>query len=111
MEDPQHIRQEIKEALDSARPRSRPLTLYRITAAFCIGMMVSLAAFKIATMPMTASQQVELKMMVDNAARQNEKLTHAAIWAQIKKPLGVRSYQDISYWDYARAKKIVSDLR
>ena len=50
-----------------------------------------------------AREIAELKAMVQRVVAQDANATHAAVWAEIKGPLRVRSYQDMTRWDYGRS--------
>jgi hypothetical protein len=109
IEDPSAVRMEIGNLLGQSsfadNPSSRlPLYALSVTAAVMAVMIVS----HIAGWTITPAQQNELKVMVERVSLA-ERRPAAAVWTEIKKPLGVRRYQDISYWDYRKVRARVAD--
>jgi hypothetical protein len=108
IEDPASVRREIKALLDQSRPRSLAIAAWERAvagAALCVILALSSAgAWHYAHKKITPAQQAELRMLVDdNAARGS--LTHPRDRSEIKAPLEVKSYRDISWWDYAESKE------
>lgn len=109
MENPTSVRMEIKAVLDKSHMYDRET--YggkRRLAAFVIAVAVaavSLGVWEFSHQKITREQQVELKEMVHRIAALDQNATHAAIWAEVKQPLQVRSYQDITWWDYRQSRK------
>lgn len=103
MEDPGSVRAEIQSLIDMAKPLSAttvPASMAVVLAGGILSLVVllGLLGWRIYTLPMTAQQQSDLRLAVEQAAiRRGDKNT-AAIWAAVKKPLGVRKYEDITYW-------------
>jgi hypothetical protein len=108
MEDPTSVRMEIKAVLDKSRLYDHATVSRRriLATAVIAGMMTALAlgAWGFSHQKITREQQAELKEMVHRIAELDRDTTHAAIWAEVKEPLQVRSYQDISWWDYYQSK-------
>lgn len=103
LEDPTSVRMQIKTLLDQTETKPAPRRIH-VTAAFIFGIllsgMVSLHHFKIGN-----AQQTELKTLIQRIADADGHITHAALWAETKKPLGIRSYKDMSYWNYLKARR------
>jgi hypothetical protein len=84
-----------------------------IAAAFVACAVLSIMAFyPVATKTITEHQAEDLRRHVAELARSAAPpRTTATIWADIKKELKVRRYEDISYWDYDEAKEILKRLK
>lgn len=66
--------------------------------------------------PLTSMQQAELKILVDDIVRlertrNNRDITPHAVWAEVKKPLMVRRYEDIPQTEFAARKAFLQDWR
>jgi hypothetical protein len=109
MEDPTSVRMEIKAVLDKSQLHDQAAHgKKRILAAFAGGVMivaVSVGAWEISHKTISKEQQAELKALVHQIAALDQGATHAALWAEIKQPLQVRSYQDITWWDYRQSRQ------
>ncbi len=116
MEDPTSVRMEIKALLDKSS--FAPVAVPAPAASFGrhalmaagVGVVLTILAFffwALAHKKITTAQQAELKGLVVQIVKLNPALSHSAIWSKIKAPLDVRSYEDISYWDYREARQIV----
>jgi hypothetical protein len=108
MEDPVSVRREIKDLLDRAVPRPLAVARGRVYAISCASFAALVLALGLwARCPISAEEQVRLKSLVHQVAVADGASTHAAIWAQLKGPLKLRSYQDMSHLDYARSRTIL----
>lgn len=106
MEDPASVRLEIKAILD--RAVTRPPFIPPAVTALLLGMILSIAAFyswDLSQMTVTPAQQQGLRERVEKIAAADGTLTHGAIWAQVKRPLNINRYDEMSYWDYSSAEK------
>jgi len=109
MEDPASVRLEIKTVLDQSYAHDHAAHSHKnLLLAFMIGvtmMAAGLGAWGAAHKKITLEQQGELKAMVHRIAALDRDASHASIWAGIKTPLQVRSYQDITWWEYRRSRE------
>ncbi|MCE9507783.1 MAG: hypothetical protein K8R48_05625 [Alphaproteobacteria bacterium] len=109
MEDPTSVRMEIKAVLDKSQlydhagggGKRRLATL----AIAVMVMVLPLMAWGVSHQKINKEQQAELKAMVQRIVELDPYATHAALWAEVKQPLGIRSYQDITQWDYWQSRK------
>ncbi|MBI1215889.1 MAG: hypothetical protein GC185_08735 [Alphaproteobacteria bacterium] len=110
MEDPTSVRMELKSVLDAASSAARPsraLHIMAVTLGLCLLLTLSGAGWALAHAKITPAQQAQLKELVAKVA-EHEKAkgtSTAAVWAQVKHPLHLRRYQDMSWWDYRGVKK------
>lgn len=114
-DDPVCVREEIKSLLDQSRPDGgiAPSAWRKTTAGFLLGIFIaasSTLAWHYAHKKITQEQQAELKALVDDIALRNA-ATHASVWTRVKAPLGVRSYRDISWWDYDESREKVQRIK
>lgn len=101
MEDLSSVRMEIKTLLDKSAPKGmQPLNMLFAVTAAVVMTIICFCGWEMSRLKLTAEQQSSLKMRIRKIVSQNPGITHAAVWARIKKPIDVRRYQDISYWDY-----------
>ena len=113
MEDPASVRLEIKAVLDKSHEQV-PLVQgrKRMIAAFVIAMIVmaaSLSAWNFTHTKITKQQQAELKALVHQIEVLDPQLTTAAVWNSVKAPLQVKSYQEMTWWDYRRGRKMLEE--
>ena len=109
MEDPTSVRLEIKGVLDQSRIYV-PVNRKFFWEAFLTGMMIaslSLGAWQTVHKKVTRAQQAELKILVHKIVELDPSSTSAAIWAETKQPLQVKSYQDMNWWAYYQSRKIL----
>ena len=99
IEDPASVRQEIKILLDKSKPREVPRHMLSLTAGMVL-MALVFCGWNLSQRKITLTQQEDLKKRVELVVAAKPQLTRARIWAEIKKPLEIRSYQQMSYWDY-----------
>lgn len=115
MEDPMSVRAEIKDLLDETTPVIQNNNWQRIVngISLCIiAAVVVVSIVHVSTWRITPQQQSQLKSAVDQVVHEGRGGgTHAAVWAKVKAPLGVRSYQEISYWDFNDVRAELSRLR
>ena len=115
MEDPLSVRAEIKTLLDEAMPVVQIKNSQRFIDALCLCIVAGVlifSVFHVSTWRITPQQQLQLKQAVDQVVHEGRGGgTHAAVWAKVKAPLGVRSYQEISYWDFNDVRAELSRLR
>lgn len=112
MEDPVSVRMEIKSLLDksvsgqSFTPQGNnwPLVIMAAVGMIAVVVITGLIGWQVINLPLSDMQQNNLKGRVEMVAGQTGSKT-AAIWTRIKKPLDVRRYQDITYWQYDDAMK------
>lgn len=106
MEDPSSVRLEIKAVLDTAHP-AVPDRRRWLAALLLLGALAA-AGFAATQRQITREEQAELKALVRVADAADPEKTSAAIWREIKAPAGVRRYEDLTWWDYRRARKILA---
>jgi len=105
IEDPTSVRLEIKAALDSSVPYLPPDRHTR-AGVFLLGCCVAAVLaglWHFAQRPITRVQQETLKTLVYEVARLEGSASPARIWKDVKAPLNVTRYQDITWWGYHRA--------
>ena len=111
MEDPTSVRMEIKAVLDKSQPYDpSAYGKRRLLTAFIVGviiMAVTFSAWNISHKKITKEQQAELKSLVHQIVLHDPKATHAGVWADLKEPLQVKSYQDIIWWNYNKSRDIL----
>lgn len=108
LEDPSSVRMEIKTLLDKSAPKpAQPLNVLIAVTAAVVMTVLCFCGWEMSRMKLSPAQQADLKLRIERIVRQNKGVTHAEVWSGIKKPMAVRRYQDISYWDY---NKIVGML-
>lgn len=66
--------------------------------------------------PLTYAQQEELKSLVDEVVRLERKIngrniSHGAVWAEVKKPLSVRRYEDIPQSEFSARRAFLMARR
>lgn len=114
LEDPRSVRMEIKAVLDKAAVDEvrtnasgwRPIAVVCLT--LCVIALLAASAWLVAERRITQEQQAALRASVDVVALREGK-PHAAVWAQVKRRLGVTRYQEIRWLDYGRAQDILSE--
>lgn len=112
MEDPTSVRMEIKALLDqsvscdpAAAHGKRPLLAMFVAGLTLMAVMAGI--WEISHKKITREQQASLKEMVRQVVLLDKHATHAAVWAEVKAPLQVRSYQNISWWKYRQGRMIL----
>lgn len=117
-DDPTSVRMEIKAVLDQSRayePESSVQKLLTFVMAALILVAAGTGGWEIVHKKISKEQQAELKSLVRQIAALDQAASPAAVWSDIKTPLQVRSYQDISWWHYRRShaalQKRLEDLR
>lgn len=111
IEDPTSVRMEIKSLLDRSKP-APGLSVKSLVSQFILptaaGLCLGSAAFlawAFVQRPITPEQQMALKEKVAEIAALDQRLTPNAVWAEVKKPLDVTSYHEISWWHYDDAQE------
>lgn len=110
MEDPASVRLEIKTILD--RATARPQLAHPAVFALCVVLVVSMTSYflwDLSRMTVTPDQQAALKMRVEKVSALQHDVSRTAVWARVKKPFNASRYEDISYWDYGAARKMLDD--
>jgi hypothetical protein len=111
IEDPTSVRMEIKSLLDKSQFHNpAPSGRSRMLAAFVGGALivaVSAGAWEVTHRAITKTQQAELKALVHQIAELDHDATSAGIWSEVKQPLQVKSYQDITWWGYLQGREIL----
>lgn len=110
MEDPTSVRMEIKAILD--RTTARPSYFHPIAFAAVVGAIVTMLSFflwDMSQLTVTPRQQEALRAKVERIASRDPGVSRAAVWSRIKKPLSISRYENISYWDYDDAEKMLDD--
>ena len=112
LEDPQSVRLELKTVLDKSIyidpisdlkfRQKMPVLLMMCTMLLSVGIVVWMLLQK----PITFAQQNELRATVARIADEKD-ISHAAVWSLVKKPLGVTRYQDINWYQYGRAQRLL----
>lgn len=107
MEDPTSVRMEIKAVLDGAREGAggRGAAFFIVVGALL--MALAFSGWELGHRKITPAQQAELKELVHDIAELDPATTSAGIWADVKEPLKVRSYQDITLWDFAASRDML----
>lgn len=111
LEDPASVRMELKSVLDQAAPAARAApSRWRAFAAGAGIALALLAAWALSTATITRGQQAELKSLVGEISA-SAGVPPAALWAEIKRPLGVSRYEDILWIHYPRARAVLEKKR
>lgn len=103
MEDPAAVREEIHAILEkSSVGHGRDISYHvlLVVTTILLFMAVCFTVVEIIHLPMTTAQQQSLKSRVQDISARRVGLAPSTIWARVKKPLGVKSYQDITFWQY-----------
>lgn len=110
MEDPTSVRLEIKSILDraTARPEVMPTAVF-VTVMAVIFSLMSYCVWDLSKLTLTAAQQDMLKAKVEKIVKLDHSLSRAAVWARVKKPLDASRYEDISYWDFRAADRMLEE--
>jgi hypothetical protein len=112
MEDPTSMRMEIKAALDKSRERASFLDGAgrgaAVLAAFGV-LLAGLYGWELTHRPITRGEQAELKALVRQIGELAADRTTAAIWKTVKEPLQVKSYQEMTWWDYRRSRAMLAE--
>lgn len=109
MEDPTSVRMEIKTVLDQSNVQP-PLSenKKRMITAFVVGSMMtafSLGAWTVCHQQIDKDRQMELKALVHRIVELDQSITHSGVWAEVKAPLQIKSYQEMDWIDYYKTKK------
>ncbi len=110
MEDPTSVRMEIKALLDQSQ--AEDAVKKNALPAYLIGALIAMLCFsgwELSHKTITREQQVELKALVRQVDDLDPSTTAAGIWAEMKGPLNVRSYQDIPWWRYYGSRKMLEE--
>jgi hypothetical protein len=111
MEDPASVRLEIKAVLDKSRVTAPEVQGRKRLKAVFVGGAIIVAvlcgAWDIGHRTITKDQQAELKSLVRQIVERDKTATAAGIWADMKEPLNVRSYQDIPWWRYWQGRGLL----
>ncbi len=101
LDDPQSVRQSLKDVLDRRQPRKDVYPL-RILLAITMLCLTAIVMVYYLSLPITLAQQKELREAVASHAAEKQ-VSPVSVWADIKSNLGVRRYADIkrSYYDDA----------
>ncbi len=67
-------------------------------------MALALGGWEATHHKITPAQAAELKELVHQVAELDPAATPAGVWADVKEPLKVRSYQDITWWNFGRSR-------
>ncbi len=60
--------------------------------------------------PFTRAKQTELKTLVHEVAAHNPRVTPAAVWNAVKRPLHIHRYEDMDQWEYWRGRRMLESL-
>ncbi len=111
MEDPASVRMEIKAVLDKSQMQVSALYSWkRVLTGFLVGvlmMAVNLGGWEATHRKITREQQAELKDLVHQIDVLDRNKTAAAIWNEVKTPLQIKSYQEMSWWDYRQGREML----
>ena len=112
LDDPGSLRHEMKTILDRGLTEDKKRPYSAILLALCFLFLLYSSLLPVMSKKITDAQASILKQQVDHIAETSSlNLSHAAIWAQVKKELNVRRYEDISYWDYDQAQDVLTALQ
>lgn len=104
MDNPAEIRQEIQSVLDQAsfRREDRGMSYQVLLAlsSILIFVAVCFAGYQVINLPMTTAQQDMLKAKVQQVTASRPGMAASTVWARVKKPLNIKSYQDMTFWQY-----------
>ena len=112
MEDPTSVRMEIKTVLDKSQMQVPAGYSYRRTAAiFAIFVLTltGLYGWDMAHRKITREQQAELKSLVHQIEVLDPQVSTAAVWNSVKAPLQVKSYQEMTWWDYRQGREMLEE--
>lgn len=121
MDDAGAVRREVARLLKGAiqRPGAVAEVNGRGSGAACLAVLVT-GVFMIACgvmgyeagQPVTLAESVELRQLVDHVvdlekARGLQDVSHQRVWADLKRPLAVSRYQDMSRSEYRASRKLL----
>ena len=127
LEDVGAVRHEIKRVLDETIPVSGPIpgsvsavgareegrgTMFFYIVALALGAAMIFAGVGLSgtNALVTRGEQEQLRILVDQVIdlekqKHGVEISHQKLWAEIKKPLTVRSYQDMTHKDYKESRQ------
>lgn len=121
MEDVGAVRQEIKRVLDETEPvpghvnsnageeKNRAAFFYIVALLLGAAMIFTGVGLSTQDVPVTRAEQEQLRLLVDHVVDLEKQahgvnISHQKVWSEIKKPLTVRSYQDMGRKDYEESR-------
>ena len=109
MEDPASVRNEIQTTLGMARPEDMaPAGNRRVLTAFIIGLVLAsfaLGIWGVGHQKISREEQASLRTLVQQIADLDPAVSRSDVWTEVKGPLHIKSYQDMTLWDYYKSRK------